>query len=513
MVNFTMRAGLSCLILFCGCRTISAPPAPDDVVDIPQQWSGSAESSADVDETWWFSFQDPNLRECVKEALAYNHDLKAAVARFDIAAAQVRLAGARLQPQLDGTLSGQRQRENFIGFPIGDNGSGQGQSSNTTEQVFNTTFNSFTLQASASWEIDLWGRLRAARQAAFADFQASQAQLQAAHLSIAAQTAKSWFALVEARRQLQLVEETIETYRRTQQQVQLRVDSGVASPVELQLAINNRASAEALLRQRQIEVELAVRRLEILLGRYPGGAIHTRAVLPAVSQSVPAGLPSDLLQRRLDIVAAEKELAAQRIRIEEARTSLFPQISLTASAGTRSEQFHNLMDSDFFIWSVGGNLLQPLFDGGTRLANIDLAKGQARLALADYANTILQAFLEVESALVSETRLHQRQQRLHAAARSANKARQLSQARYEQGIDDLLTVLEAQRRALDSQSALISVQRQRLDNRVDLHLALGGNFRIDHQPRKTDLTLDLLLRRQDIMESTDDHSDEGDVGK
>lgn len=475
------------LLLVPGCKTSPEKQPPDVEVLIPAVWPAGEGGTDPVNETWWFSFDDPDLAVLVAEAWERNHDLKAAVARFDIAAARVRLAGADLYPQIDGTLTGTKQRQNFIGFPFGSSG----QSS-----LINNTYTTYGLRANMSWEIDLWGRIRAAREAAFSDFQATGAELESAHLSIAAATARAWFAVIESRRQVRLAADTAETFRRTEKQVKDRVETGVSPQVDLRLATTNRASADALLDERNIILEDRIRQLEILLGRYPAGAIDTRGSLPQIPAPIPTGLPSELLVRRLDIQSAEKKLLAASLRIDEARAALYPSISLTASGGTSSEHFSNLMSRDFAVWSISGDLTQPLFEGGRRLAAIDVAKGQTREALANYANKVLRAFSEVETSLINENLLAQREVSLQEATAEAKAARRLSEDRYNQGIEDLITLLEAQRRALTNESLLIAVQRERLDARVDLHLALGGGFETDIEPQETKLTLDLILGQE-----------------
>lgn len=477
--------------LFYGCQSPLPSQSPDIGLQVPATWSTGQVDRDPLDESWWFSFDDAVLSALVEEALTQNHNLQAAVARLDIAAARVRQSGADLYPQINGSLTGAKQRQNFIGFPF----SGGAQTSGSSE-LLNSTFTRYELSARMSWEIDLWGRIRAARAAAFSDFEASQAELESAYLSIAARTAKAWFMVIEAKKQVRLATETVDTYLGTEKQVRDRVEAGVNPQVELKLAITNRSSAEALLEQRKTILERQVRQLEILLGRYPAGLIEANEDLPEIPGPVPTGLPSELLIRRLDIVAAEKKLAGARMRIDEARAALYPSISLTALGGTSSEQFSNLMSRDFAVWAISGDLTQPLFEGGRRLANIDIAKGEAKEALANYANTVLQAFSEVEITLKTENLLAEREKKLRVATAAAKIARQFSEDRYNQGIEDLIVLLEAQRRALENESQLIAVQRERLEARVDLHLALGGSFETDIEPQETKLTLDLLLNRE-----------------
>ncbi len=465
-----------------GCQSASKnKPIVEINLPIPKVWSTEQTRQGEIDQQWWLSFNDPLLIELIQEALAHNHDLKAAVARMDIAAARVRLAGGDLYPQISGLLDGGKQQQNFVGFPFGGGKS---------------TFTTYSLGATMNWELDLWGRIRAAREASFSDFQASKAELEFAHLSIAAQTAKAFFAVIEARKQIQLSQETVQTYRNTEKQVKDRVDTGVSPQLDLKLAVTNRSSAQALLEQRKLNYEKVIRQLELLLGRYPQGRIDTTLQLPKIPKPIPTGLPSGLLSRRLDIMAAEQKFQGTQLRVDEARAALYPSISLTTSGGTLSGDFKDVMSRAFSVWAISGNLTQPIFEGGKRLANIDIAKGQEKESLANYANTLLKAFSEVETSLVAENILAEREKKLSLATDEAKNARRMSEDRYNQGIESLITLLEAQRRALDNESQLITVQKERLDARIDLHLALGGGFETNIQPHETKFSLDLLFNNE-----------------
>ncbi len=418
--------------------------------------------------TWWSSFKDAQLDSLVAEVLWRNYDLAAVAASLDAAAARARIAGADVWPTLDLGLSGARRKQNFIGLPIGPPGGGGA--------VLSTTSNSFGLSASSAWELDLWGRIRAGKRGALADVQAAAADLEAARLSLAAMTAKAWFGASEALLQVRLAQTTSDSYGRTGDWVRDRYDRGLRSSLDLRLALANAASAAATTALREQLLDVATRQLEIILGRYPAAAIALQDSLFPVPPPVPAGLPSTLLLRRPDLIAAERRLVAADARLAEAWRAQFPRLGLTGSAGTSSSELADLLDNDFSVWSVAGNLLQPLFQGGRLRAGVDLAAAGVKQAAAAYASRLLQAFAEVESALAAEQLLARREHQQAIAAEQSVAARQLAEDRYHAGLEPYVTVLEAQRRGLVAESLLLAIRRQRLDARVNLHLALGGGF-------------------------------------
>jgi outer membrane protein TolC len=201
------------------------------------------------------------------------------------------------------------------------------------------------------------------------------------------------------------------------------------------------------------------------------------------AMSVPEGLPATLVSRRPDLVAAEYRLAATDARLVQARAALYPSLRLTGSGGSTSTELGDLLDGNFSVWSLAGGLLQPIFQGGRLRAGVDLAESGTAQALAAYANVLLNAYGEVESTLTSESILSRRESALAVATDQAVAARRLAEDRYDAGLEDIVTVLDAQRRALSAESQLLLVRRSRLENRVDLYLALGGGFGTDESNR------------------------------
>ncbi|MDY7092292.1 MAG: efflux transporter outer membrane subunit [Acidobacteriota bacterium] len=465
----------------------STAVSPEVGVEVPERWTAEAAISeaapgdlslpalaaSDLPEVG-FDLGEPALAAVIEEALEGNRDLAAAAARLDQAAARARIAGADLWPQASAGFDANRSKRNFIGFPIPGSGG---------DEVLSSTSTTFGVALNVSWEPDLWGRVRAGRDAANADLAAAQADFVGARRSLAAQTAKAWLAAVEAAQQRSLAQVTLENREDSTAKVRRRYEAGLRSPLDLRLAQASDEGARASLAARRAQLDAALRQLEVLLGRYPAARLELAGELPRAA-AVPAGLPSELVTRRPDVQAAERRLVAAGARVAEARASLYPRITLTGSTGTSSEQLENLLDGDFSVWSLAGSILQPLFQGGRLRAGVDLARATEAEGVAAYAGTVLRAFAEVETNLAATELLRLQEEALEGAVEQAVAAERLAQERYGSGLADYLTVLESQRQALDSQSQLLSVRRQRLAAQIDLYLALGGDLEPSLEPEQ-----------------------------
>jgi NodT family efflux transporter outer membrane factor (OMF) lipoprotein len=458
--------------LISGCA--SAPerkPVPVEV-ETPEHFTSTELSawSSDANRVdWWSEFNDTTLDGLVVEALYGNMDIRAAVARVDEAAAAARIVGADQWPQLNATGSARKAENKIIGLPIpgGD--------------VLTTRTEQYGVSLDLSWEIDLWSRIRKGESAALADLQASWANLAGVRMSIAAQTAKAYFALIEAERQVAFADSSVESVSRTVEQVRRRYQQGVRSSLDLRIALTTLANVEALRVQRLRQRDAAARQLEILMGRYPAARVGTSGSMPASLGDVPGGLPSELLVRRPDLVAAERRFAASEARVSQARRAFFPRITLTGSTGTTSNELEDLVDLDFGVWSIAAGLVQPILQGGRLRTNLKRSHAASDEALAGYVQSLLQAFGEVELALTSERLLAEREQHVAEAARQSRAAYRLARREYEAGLSNYIAVLETQRAAIVSSSELIAVQRERLDARINLHRALGGGFDIEKE--------------------------------
>jgi NodT family efflux transporter outer membrane factor (OMF) lipoprotein len=414
---------------------------------------------------WWEDFDDPVLDTLVIHALERNHDLAAAAWRVNQSLALARIAGADLWPQVGLDARAARAKNNFIGLPIPGGG-----------DVLTSYSTSYDLGLAVSWEIDLWGRIRSAKSAATADFQASWAEFEGARLSVASQTARAWFDLIAARELKALAETTLVTFESTVDRTRQRYERGLTSSLDLRLALTNAANARAAVAAQERFEAAAARRVEVLTGRYPSGEVVSPDRLPDAPAAVPGGLPADLIARRPDLAALERRAAAAASRVSEAKASLYPRISLTAGGGTSSGELQDLVDPDFSVWNLAANILQPIFQGGRLRQNVKFNEAAVRAAVEDFAAGALRAYAEVENALTADATLAAELEHISEAARQSRAAERLADAQYRAGLTDFINVLESQRQAIRAESDLILARAERLAARVDLYLALGGGF-------------------------------------
>lgn len=486
-MNAVMRHGLLAgSALLAGCAT--PPESKVDQMPAPMSATWTAESEGPgapfavpgaAGETlfpdgWLADFDDPVLAGLVNEAVEKNFDLQATAALLQVAQADAAIAGADAWPQLSGDFGATRQRQNFgaRGF----------------SGVPSQTFNSYDVGFDLSWELDIWGKVRDGASAALADAQAAAATLQGARFSLAANTAKAWFDAIEAEQQVRLAQETYDSFNATANVIQRRFERGVSPALDLRLARAQASSALANLELRLQARDAAVRQLEVLLGRYPANEVELALELPQLSGSVPAGLPSELLERRPDLIVAERNLAASGKRVLEAKKQMLPSISLTGNYGYSSSQIGELFTGGFSVWSLAGNAVQPIFQGRRISANIERTKAIAIQRLAEYGQAALEAFAEVEIALQSEEYLVSRVNALDQAAIENTGAETTAWSRYQRGLTDIITVLESQRRAFTSKADLLDSRRELLNNRVNLYLALGGDFGTERAPEAEVIT-------------------------
>lgn len=477
-----------------GCAAAPRGTQPLDVaveLDLPDSFreagveSGAIDSSVQpgsaADTPWWNSFNDEVLDKLVAEALTRNHNLVAAVARVDAAVAEARVAGAELWPTLGVSGTGGRSQRNFVGFPdFSAAGAGTdpdpGSDAGSSDQVLSVTTGNYGVSLDLSWELDLWGRVRSSDYAATADAAAAIEDLEAVRLSIAAQTAKAYFAVIGANQHLKVAQTNLRNFQATRSKVLSRYEHGLGPLSDLQSATATTANSEAELLRRQRLQAAAARQLELLLGRYPTAELQPIDTFPGLAGAVPAGLPMELLARRPDLVASARRLEAAGYRAAQRQAELLPRLSLTASTGRNSNELSDLLDGSFGIWSLAGNLVQPVFQGGRLRAQVDAADARVSTEAANYANLVLTAAGEVETALLGEESFEATELALAKAAQHSRSAADLVEQRYASGLAPYLSVLDTQRTALVAESRLVEAQQNRLENRVDLFLALGGSF-------------------------------------
>ncbi|MEO1647696.1 MAG: efflux transporter outer membrane subunit [Pseudomonadota bacterium] len=450
-----------------GCASLSTPEEVREATlaslpELPSEWRVDGALPGEVEIGWIEKLGDPLLVELVREAQLANRDIIAAAANVEASYAIARQARAGLFPSVDASVTG-RQSDLFEDPAPGE-----------TTAVFLQPDYDVSLQA--SWEADVWGRVRAGRNAAYASAEAVEADLRFAQYSLAAAVAQSYFAIIEADLQIDVAERTYGSYAEIDRVVRARVREGYADEQDLRTAASDLASVRESLENAIGAKRSAVRALEILLGRYPATKLEGADQLPATPLAPPAGLPSQLLERRPDVIAAERDVAAAFSNLDQARAARLPILNLTGSVGGSSNELDNLLDGRSLFWSVVGSVLQPIFDGDLRGSQVDEADANKRAAVANYAATALTALEEVETNLDQVEVLRLREAALRDARDEALEAVRLAELRYKEGETDLIDLLSIQQRQFSTEQEFVSIQRSRVDQWVSLNLALGGSW-------------------------------------
>lgn len=452
---------LGVTLLLAGCNTPPKDQSGDLEIKTPANWTALGDEPLTPFSSGWLKdIADPLLPDLIAQSLAHNYNLQAVAARLEISRANTVISGADRYPQIFAGVSGsRRQRTGTSGFALTSNRS-----------------DTFGIAFDINWEVDLWGRLRDSARASVADFQASESDYRSARLSLAGRTSKSWFDAVEAELQVRLAENTLESFEDNLEIIEERFRRGITPALDVRLTRTNVAAARSNLHSRLRRRDLEVRTLEVIMGRYPAYQMTLASDLPVIVQPIPAGLPVELLERRPDIRAAERRLAAADSRLKVSKKNRLPAIRLTASGGTSTDDLTEILNPDFKVWSFFSNLAQPLFQGGRLAAGVKRSQAGREQALAEYGQTALLAFSEVESALAAEVYLKEQESALRTGAEEALEAEDLAWDQYQKGLTNIVTVLESQRRAFDSKRQLLQISNQRLQNRINLYLALGGDF-------------------------------------
>jgi NodT family efflux transporter outer membrane factor (OMF) lipoprotein len=328
----------------------------------------------------------------------------------------------------------------------------------------------------ANWELDLWGRVRYGREAATQTFESAKLDTEYAKQSLAAMVAKGWFLALEARAQKAIATEMLQSSERLAALARDRQRVGRGDELEVRQADAQTSSFRDVTLQLELAEQHALRSLEALVGRYPGATVALAADLPAMPGPVPVGLPSQLLERRPDVIAAERRVASAFHRVGEARTAKLPRISLTAAVTSISSDLFVLQQLDDPLVSAGASITQPLFLGGALQAQEEVRDAELKAAVADYGRTGARAFGEVEKALSTGFNLEERWIGLNRAVADNVRALELAEVRYRVGAGDLRAVQQQQLALFAARSALLRARAERLVQRVNLHLALGGGF-------------------------------------
>ena len=467
-----MKRRLACVVMFAGATAFAGEPKyQKPEVNIPQNWQApspwreAAPKDALAKGKWWILFGDSELNEFEERALANNQTLKAAVARLAEARSFARIATSNYYPQLSAGPSAQRER-------LSGNRPLSGGSFATTP----VTQSIFQIPFDLNYEVDLFGRVQRTVEAANATYQASAADLENVRLTIAAELAADFFQLRELDAEMEVVRKAIDYQQKGLQVVENRHTGGAASGLDVaqQQTILNASQAQlSLLQQQRDQFQHA---LAALQGLPASSFVAPVRALVAEPPAVPMLLPSELLERRPDIAEAERNAAAANARIGVARAALFPSIGISGSAGLESISLTSLLNVSSTFWSLGISALQPILNGGRNRAAVENARMAYEESAANYRESALVAFQQVEDALSSLNALSSASASQQQAVEAASRALTLANARYSGGLVTYLDVITAQEQLLTNERLATQLRGQRLVSSVLLVKALGGGW-------------------------------------
>lgn len=460
---------LAGLLAGCNMAPPHERPALPTASDFPAEFAGDVTIGKRATEIGWRDFfADPRLEALVAQALERNRDLAVAVARIDEARGLYRIQRADQLPTLGANASATRSRTPLAGIP------GAGSTPGAPAAI---TMNNFSVGVGvSSFELDFWGRVRNLSEAARREYLATVQAERAFRLTLIRDVASTYFAAREAAERVSLAEATVKSRQQELGLAQKRLDAGVTSALDYR-------QSETLLTQ--AEAELAALRLtrarsENFLAVLTGGPVPAALpdALPLAEQgrmpALAAGLPSDLLVARPDIVGAEERLRAARANIGAARAAFFPSISLTGTIGFASSSLSNLVGGDSLSWSFGPSISLPIFDFGRNKGNLTVAEARENIQIATYERTIQGAFQEVADALAGRRYLADQVTAQERGTQAQRRIAELARARYREGVAGYLEVLDAERNLFTAEQALIQLRRAQADNLVSLYVALGG---------------------------------------
>jgi len=466
------------IVLMSGCVTLTGCMVgpdyerPQTPADTSESFYNAGTHEQDVNDytdvnTWWENFGDPVTAELVREALENNYDLRAMASR--VLQAQATLAESRgMQlPTFSYGLNRDRSKRSFNFGGLGGGG---------RFVVMSTTWQQ---DISVSYMLDLFGKLKHSERAAWADLLAAEANEQVLINSIIATVVNARINIATIQRRLAIARANIESQERILEIVERRYAQGLVGPVDIRLARENLASLKALEPAIELSLITSQNALDVLLGRRPGSSENLPETLEDLPQleSLPIGLPAALLDRRPDVIAAELSLMSANERVGVSIAQLYPDLNLTGSYGYSGDTIEEIFKYDYTeMYAAVVNLTQPIFKGGQIRAQIKAAKARYEEMAANYANTVITAMKEVEDALVTEQMLQQQLEQTQISLTEAKAAEDLSRQRYQSGVEGILSVLESEQRSRTAEEQLTVLKGQIWTSRVNLYLALGGDW-------------------------------------
>ena len=447
---------------------------------IPSSWDLKLTDSSTVIGDWWESFEDSLFNDVLSDFNKSSPDLKTISSRMNVAKQILKINKASRLPSFSLGMNGTSRKQNLTAFGLSDDFFGGGpdssQSNDSGSGVTSFSSSNFGLNLTMQWELDVWGKLFNRARGASSEYQSAYYDLSFLSFSMRIQLAKLYFSTVESLEQYELSKETYNSVSELADMVSARYDKGLRSSLDLRLTKSSVASSKAQMEIRKQAYLVLVRRLESMLGKYPSGKYVVNSELASKLPSIAIGIPSEILNRKPDIKSSLAKLQAASHKKSESISSLLPSFILTSSTGNSSNDLNDVLNEDYQIWSQGLTVGLPLFQGGSIRANKNIAEENLNIAKQNLIKTIINAYSEVEQTLFAENSNDILLDAYENAAEQAEAAYKLSRERYDSGLVDLIAVMDSQQRWFLSRSQVLAAKKNKIDTRLNLLLAFGGNF-------------------------------------
>jgi outer membrane protein, multidrug efflux system len=471
MIRLLSRCAVPLALLLGGCDLGPGYLRPE--VEMPVQFRATEATGAEAwpSEDWWRGFNSSDLDTLIEQARAQNFDIAAAIARIRQADAQVRIAGAAMLPNVTSTAGASWEQAGVT--RAGVSGATRGGSTTSTIDIHNYSAGPLNV----AYEVDFWGKNRAAQQSAASSAVFSRFDQQVVALTVVTDVANTWFTALALADRLVVAQRNLADSEQTMAVIRGRLDAGTASALDVAQQESLVAGERAVIPNFRNQLEQELIGLGILVGRPPEaitvrpGSLDTLA-LPPVSP----GLPSDLLARRPDVAEAEAQLVAASFNIKVARAAFFPSIQLTGSYGFANAALNTLFTPGGTLVSLAAGLTQPLFDGGALRGQLEQSKGRYDELLADYRKSVVQAFTDVEDALTAWRFTTEQEALQRQAVATAQRAADIARAQMQAGTVDVTTVLQVETTLFGAADTLVQVRLARIQALLNLYKALGGGW-------------------------------------
>jgi len=469
-------------ITFNGCSPKNKIEIQDLDLNIPTEWSFPIHNNVESTSDWWTHFNNPYLDTFLSDVKDYSPDFKTLLQNQKISLNNAKILGANILPSINANINSSESVQNLSAFGFADsflsptNTDTTDQVTSTNSEVISFENKTYGLGINYQWEIDIWGRLLNERRAAKTDYEAIQHDLSYMGFSILVRSAILYFQGVEAAAQVALSQESYESLIEIRDLVKERYEKGLRSSLDYRLSETSVSTAILENESRKNQLSYFNRRLQTILGKYPSGKFLEENKLPDNLPDIPGIVPASILKKRPDIQSLLLKIESSGYRIAQAKRNLLPGIFLSGSVGTSAKNYEDILDDDFGIWNLGLNVSAPLFNGNRLRSNLKIQEASFEKSKQDLKKGLLQAFSEVEQLLQIDQSLVRQIQAIKFAEEQSSDAYNLSKERYDKGITTLESVLNSQRQYNSIRSQNLILQRQSIENRLNLFLAIGGDF-------------------------------------